>query len=60
MWYHVRGEYYRLSLRDASAGCKGEACFCQADIELGMLRYVLDIVGPGELHIRGQLMDRSP
>ena len=56
MRYRFRGKY-RLSKRDASACCKEEAQFSQVDVELGMLQYVLDIVGPGELGIRGQRLD---
>ena len=56
--YLFRGDY-RLSKRNASACCKEEAWFYQDDVDRGMRQKVLDIVGPGKLGLRGQLLGRS-
>ena len=37
----------------------GGVIFSNVDVERGMLEYVLDILGPGKLGIRGQLMGQS-
>ena len=45
--------------QDASVNWKEEAWLSQVDVERGMLRYVLAIVGPAELGIRGQLLAKA-
>ena len=58
MRYRYR-EDYRLSKQDVSAYCKEEAGSSQVDVERGMLRYIPDSVGLGELGTRGRLLGQS-
>ena len=56
--YRYRGDC-RLSKQDASAYCKEEGGSSHVDVERGMLRYIPDSVGPGELGTRGRLLGQS-